>query len=73
MVWIGLISYPLYLWHWPILSFLRIIESEVPKVELRIAALALSFILATLTYHLVEKPIRFGFRSKAKPTIPSND
>jgi peptidoglycan/LPS O-acetylase OafA/YrhL len=73
MVWIGLISYPLYLWHWPILSFLRIIESEVPKVELRIAALAVSFILATLTYHLVEKPIRFGFRSKAKPTIPSND
>ena len=73
MVWIGLISYPLYLWHWPILSFLRIIESEVPKVELRIAALVISLILSTLTYQLVEKPIRYGFRSKTKPTIPSND
>lgn len=73
MVAIGLISYPLYLWHWPILSFLRIIESETPALELRIGAVVLSLILSTLTYQLVEKPIRFGFRSKTKPTIPSND
>lgn len=60
MVWIGLISYPLYLWHWPLLSFARIMQSETPSVEIRIAALAFSFLLAWLTYKLIEKPIRYS-------------
>ncbi len=41
-VWFGLISFPLYLWHWPILSFLRIVESGTPSPEARIAAVFLS-------------------------------
>jgi hypothetical protein len=68
-VWFGLISYPLYLWHWPILSFARIIESEVPSRNIRIAAVALSFVLACLTYKLVERPLRFGNYSKVKVTV----
>lgn len=60
MIWIGLISYPLYLWHWPILSFARIIESGTPSRNIRISAVILSFILTALTYYLIEKPIRFG-------------
>ena len=66
MVWIGLISYPLYLWHWPILSFAHIIESRTPSVEIRICALLLAFTLATLTYYLIEKPIRFGNKKNPK-------
>lgn len=65
-VWFGLISYPLYLWHWPILSFARIIESEVPSRNIRIAAVALSIMLAWLTYKLLERPLRFGKHSKAR-------
>jgi peptidoglycan/LPS O-acetylase OafA/YrhL len=68
-VWFGLISFPLYLWHWPILSFTRIIESDVPNRNIRIAAIALSILLAWLTYKLVERPLRFGKKSKAKGTI----
>lgn len=66
MVFIGLISYPLYLWHWPILSFARIIESGMPPWEIQLLAVGLSFLLAFLTYRLLEKPIRFGPRTRAK-------
>ena len=60
MVFVGLISYPLYLWHWPILSFAQIVESEIPSRETRMGAVILSFLLAWMTYRLLEKPIRFG-------------
>lgn len=55
---IGLISYPLYLWHWPLLSFARIIESHKPSIAARLAAVLLSFALAWLTFILVEMPVR---------------
>ena len=58
MVFVGLISYPLYLWHWPILSFLRIIEGEIPPWNVRLAAVTLSILLAWLTYGLIECPLR---------------
>lgn len=59
-VWMGLISYPLYLWHWPILAFLRINQLDSPGRTQRLLAVALSILLAWITYALVEKPIRFG-------------
>lgn len=68
-VWFGLISFPLYLWHWPILSFARIVESEVPSRNIRIAAVVLSIVLAWLTYKLVERPLRFGNYSKVKVSV----
>jgi hypothetical protein len=57
-VWVGLISFPLYLWHWPLLSFARIIYSETPPFDVRVVLVVLSTILAALTYYLIEKPIR---------------
>lgn len=62
MVWIGLISYPLYLWHWPILVFQSLRIDGTPGWKQRLAAVALAFVLAVATYLLVEKPIRFGPR-----------
>lgn len=58
MVWIGLISYPLYLWHWPLLSFARTVESGVPSLKIRVIAVAAAVVLITLTYWLLEKPLR---------------
>lgn len=58
IVWIGLISYPLYLWHWPLLSFARIMESATPSSSLRASLVVVSVILAWMTYKLVEVPIR---------------
>jgi peptidoglycan/LPS O-acetylase OafA/YrhL len=61
-VWVGLISFPLYLWHWPLLSFARIVESDTPSRDLRIGIVLLSIILAWLTCKFVEQPLRFGVR-----------
>jgi peptidoglycan/LPS O-acetylase OafA/YrhL len=60
LVFVGLISYPLYLWHWPLLSFARLLSLETPPVAIRVAALALSVIAAWGTYALLEQPIRAG-------------
>ena len=60
LVWIGLISYPLYLWHWPLLAFLHISENGIPSAELRLLVVVVSVVLAWLTYKLIESPIRFG-------------
>ena len=59
-VWFGLISYPLYLWHYPLLSFARILEGETPSWYIRAGAILAAIALAWLTYMLVEKPVRFG-------------
>jgi peptidoglycan/LPS O-acetylase OafA/YrhL len=57
-VFVGLISYPLYLWHWPLLTFARISEGENLDLGLIMAVLATSFVLAWLTWRLVERPLR---------------
>lgn len=60
LVWFGLISYPLYLWHWPILSFGRIIYGELPPLKFRLMAFAISILLSWLTFKFIEKHFRFG-------------
>lgn len=71
VVWVGLISYPLYLWHWPILVYLRILQAGIPPWSWRVGALALSVILAWLTWRFVERPIRFGYRTWIKTAVLS--
>ena len=66
LVWIGLISYPLYLWHWPLLVFGAIIKFQPLTLPERELILLLSTVLAWATYAFVEKPIRFGPPSPRK-------
>lgn len=68
-VFVGLISYPLYLWHWPLLSFLTIIDGTYPPLHQRAIAVAASFVLATLTYRFVELRIRRGKIHHRQSTI----
>ncbi|EEV5819773.1 acyltransferase family protein [Escherichia coli] len=68
-VYIGKISYPLYIWHWPLLSFYFYINPHLQAGEdivARTGILVVSTALAAVTYHLVESNIRFtkGFYSK---------
>ena len=57
-VFIGKISYPLYLWHWPLLAFLYIVNIEKPEPPIRLVLIVIAFVLATATWLLVETPIR---------------
>jgi len=64
VVLLGLISYPLYLWHWPLLSFAHIYGSAEPSGGMRAAAALLSVLLAWLTYTFVERPVRNSVSGK---------
>ncbi|XIA65857.1 acyltransferase family protein [Bradyrhizobium sp. TZ2] len=66
MVWTGLISYPLYLWHWPLLVFFGIIKFRPLTLLERELILVASVLLAWATYRLVETPFRFGVPSRRK-------
>ena len=69
LVFIGLISYPLYLWHWPILSFAHILNGETPARVVRAALVILAVILSILTYWWVELPFRYGRASIRKVSV----
>lgn len=66
MIWLGLISYPLYLWHWMLFSFGRIVVNGEPAFFVKVFIVGISILLAWLTYKFVENPLRFGGRIKAK-------
>lgn len=61
LVQIGLISYPLYLWHWPILAFARNLQFNEPTSLEKIAYIAIAFALAYATWRWIERPLRTGF------------
>ena len=66
---VGLISYPLYLWHWPVLVFAADYKfRELTDLE-RGLAIGLTFVLAFLTYRMIECPIRFSKRWFVVPPL----
>ena len=67
LVWVGVVSYPLYLWHWPLISFGYILSGGgTPSLVFRCCALVVALILAWVTYVAVERPIRSSGRLRAK-------
>lgn len=64
----GAISYPLYLWHWPLFSFPVVLGIALTN-EVRVMILIGSVALAALTYELIEKPIRSGRSGPHTPLV----
>ena len=58
LVFLGLISYSLYLWHYPIFSYSRIIEFYNGSMDKFLILLSICFVLSFLTYKFVERPFR---------------
>lgn len=78
LVALGLISYPLYLWHWPLEVLARLTSGPVywrlddnPSLspQLGLAVLLLSVVLAALTVRFVEKPVRFERRVRVRSLV----
>jgi hypothetical protein len=65
LVWFGLISFPLYLWHWPLLVFVRLIAADAISYKMELAAIGLAILLAWATYRLLERPVRCSPHGKA--------
>lgn len=58
MVFIGLISYSLYLWHWPIIVYTKIYAIKEPTLSVMVVMFTLIFILSVLSWKYVESPFR---------------
>jgi hypothetical protein len=58
--WIGMISYGLYLWHWPVYLTLTGTRTGLEGNALLFARVGVTFAFASLSYYLVERPIRRG-------------
>lgn len=58
MIFVGLISYSLYLWHWPVLAFARYWAVDPLTPWQKVAAIIASLVLAALSWRFVERPFR---------------
>ena len=65
---LGLISYPLYLWHWVIISFLYIYLGRKPETFVLVLAVFLSLTFAYLTYKYIEQ---FRYKKSSTPYLIS--
>ena len=73
LVWVGRISYGLYLWHWPVIVVCSPDRMGFDGWELTVFRLGLTLGIATLSYYLVELPIREGrlLRLRFRVAIPT--
>jgi peptidoglycan/LPS O-acetylase OafA/YrhL len=60
--WIGLVSFALYLWHWPIITLYRETTGDQIDMFETVCLIAASFVAATISYYLVEQPARNAVR-----------
>ncbi len=69
IVFVGLISYSWYLWHWPIMAYFRIVSDGVPSQFAMIAAVPISFVLGVLSWRFVEQPFRRPSKSSRQTLL----
>lgn len=59
LVFVGLISYSLYLWHWPVMAAFRILGASIHMEAMTaLLSVVLTFLVACLSWQIVEKPFR---------------
>ena len=63
---LGAISYPLYLWHWPLIAIPTILLERELKTNEKLLAVIFTIILSTLTHYFIEQPFRLSKISLTK-------
>ncbi len=58
LVWVGLLSYSLYLWHWPIFAFQKYLGYSTESKLVQFSLAAAAFLPAWISLHFVERPFR---------------
>ena len=58
VVFVGLISYSLYLWHYPVYAYVRITEIASGDIFIKILSIIIIFIVSCISYFFIEKPIK---------------
>ena len=69
LIYIGLISYPLYLWHWPIYTYARMLKGEHLCLKYSACVLIISLLLSFITYRYFENKIRYSKRKYTTHTL----
>lgn len=65
LVWVGALSYSLYLWHWPVLAFIRYYTgAELLNWQYSLAFVLITLTLATASYYWIETPLRLKHSKK---------
>jgi peptidoglycan/LPS O-acetylase OafA/YrhL len=67
--WIGMISYGLYLWHWPVYLTFTGTRTGLSGTGLLLARVAVTTAVATASFYLVERPIRRGTFTLPRPAV----
>ncbi|MEV6843617.1 acyltransferase family protein [Actinoplanes sp. NPDC051411] len=67
LVWLGRISYGVYLWHWPLFTFVTADATGLSRWPLLAVRLAATVALATISFYLIEQPVRRGVLGRRLP------
>ncbi|GAB1640602.1 acyltransferase family protein [Krasilnikovia sp. MM14-A1259] len=67
LVWLGRISYGVYLWHWPLFTYVTADATGLSRWPLLVVRLGGTLAVAVLSYHLIEQPIRHGALARLLP------
>ena len=72
VVYVGLISYSLYLWHWPLIVLAQYATGmEQPEPLQLVLVMVASLLLASASYHFIEQPMRRGVGWLPRRALPS--